>query len=162
MRIYECKCLDCETVTQICFEIELCPEYGEEFQHYCKCCENETTFTRTLTRKTSAELKRKQAEMELRQSIIDRCEFYGFQHRFLHQSVIVTTLISDWCFDYHDAKITLYHESTTKINFETGDYAKAHIQFHEKRMSPTNVIDYIASHDEWKVKQNQHKRRNTI
>ena len=78
-------------------------------------------FSRTLTRKTANELKKKQAESDLQQSIVERCNHYGFQYRFLYQSVIVTTPLSDWCFDYHHNKITLYHESTTKINFATGD-----------------------------------------
>lgn len=155
MRNYECKCLECGKVLQIQFDVEPYPEYGKEFRRYCKSCEQESWFTRTLTKKTAAELKRKQAEMDLRQSVVDRCEFYGFQYRFLYQSVIVTTPLSDWCFDYHHNKITLYHESTTKINFATGDYAKAHVQFQNRSISPVAVIDYIASHDTWRAEQSR-------
>ena len=110
-------------------------------------------MTRVLTRKAAAELRRRQAEADLRQSILDRCAEYGFQCRFLYQSVIITTPLSDWCFDYHVPQKTLYHESTTKINFTTGDYAKAHIQFRNRRMNPIEVIDYIAGHDSWKAAQ---------
>ena len=73
--------------------------------------------------------------------------------RFLYHSVIITTPLSGWCFDYHTPKKTLYHESTTKINFATGYYAKAHVQFRDRRMSPIEVIDYIANHDLWKATQ---------
>ena len=160
MRIYECKCLFCGTVTQICFPNEPYPEYGQNFLSFCKKCEKDATFTRTLTRKTKKEIKQKNEENDLRQTIVDCCNVYGFQYRFLYQSVIITTPLSDWCFDYHQKKVTLYHESTTKINFSTGDYAKAHCQFRDKSMSPIEVIEYIASHDQWKCKQNQRKARN--
>ena len=127
------------------------PSYGEEFLRFCKICEKETLFTRTLTRKTAKELQRQKAEQDLRQTIIDCCNSYHFQYRFLYQSVIVTTPLADWCFDYHQPQITLYHESTIKINFATGDYAKAHVQFRNKSMSPVEVIHYIASHDHWRA-----------
>lgn len=116
-------------------------------------------FTRTLTRKTAKEIKAKQDELDLRQTIIDRCNFYGFRYRFLYQSIIVTTPLADWCFDYHQKNITLYHESTYKINLETGDFAKAHVQFRNQPMKPPAVIDYIASHDEWRAQQNEFKKR---
>lgn len=61
--------------------------------------------------------------------------------------------LRNWCFDYHVPKKALYHESTTKINFATGDYAKAHVLFRDRRMSPIEVIDYIANHDLWKATQ---------
>ncbi len=159
MQNYECKCLECGAITQIRFTAHPYPEYGDEFPHFCKSCEKEATFTRTLTRKTAKEIKAKQDELDLRQTIIDRCSFYGFQYRFLYQSVIVTTPLSDWCFDYHVQNITLYHESTYKINFATGDYAKAHVQFRDRPIKPPAVIDYIASHDEWRAEQNRLKRR---
>lgn len=74
--------------------------------------------------------------------------------RFLYQSVIVTTPLADWCFDYHQRKITLYHESTIKINFATGDFVKSHLQFANRKMTPLEVIDYIASHDAWRAGKN--------
>lgn len=80
---------------------------------------------------------------------------YGFLYRFLYQSVIITTQLSDWCFDYHQSAITLYHESTIKINFETGNFAKAHVQFRNQKMSVPEVIDYIAAHDDWRASQNK-------
>ena len=159
MRCYECKCLDCSSITQVGYASAPYPEYGDCFQHFCKICEKETSFTRTMTRKAAKELKAKQAELDLRQTIIDQCNYYGFQNRFLYQSVIVTPPLADWCFDYHQPNITLYHESTYKINWETGDFAKAHVQFRNQPMKPSAVIDYIASHDEWRAQQNKLKRR---
>ena len=100
-----------------------------------------------------AELRREQQEEELRDSIVRKCEELGFKCRFLYQSVIVTTPLADWCFDYHQSKITLYHESSIKINFKTGDYAKSHLQFANRKMKPLEVIDYIAAHDAWRSEQ---------
>jgi hypothetical protein len=154
MTNYECKCTACEQVQQIRFNSTPYPEYGDLFPFHCSNCGFQTQFTRTLTRKTQAEIKRKQAEEDLRNALIERCDFFGFQYRFLYQSIIVTTKLSDWCFDYHQAKITLYHESTNKINFKTGDFAKAHVQFRNRSISPVAVIDYIASHDQWRAQQN--------
>ena len=153
MRHYECECLKCGRKAQIAFQAEPYSEIGEAFVRFCPSCAEETQMTRVLTRKAAAELRRIQAEADLRQSILDRCAEYGFQCRFLYQSVIITTPLSDWCFDYHTPKKTLYYKSTTKINFATGDYAKAHVQFRDRRMSSIEVIDYIADHDLWKAAQ---------
>ena len=84
---------------------------------------------------------------------ITRCQQYGFQCRFLYESVIITTPISSWQFGYHESRKTLRHESTVKINFETGDYAKTHEQFRERKMTCLEVIDYIAEHDKWRQEQ---------
>lgn len=153
MRHYECECLKCGRKAQIAFPSEPYPEIGEAFVRFCPSCSEETQMQRVLTRKAAAELRRRQAEADLRQSILDRCAEYGFQFRFLYQSVIITTLLSGWCFDYHTPKKTLYHESTTKINLTTGDYAKAHVQIRDRHMSPIEVIDYIAVHDSWRAAQ---------
>ena len=159
MTNYECECTLCKTQRQIHFETKPYPEYGDVFPFHCPLCDIETPFTRILTRKTRAEVRAKQEEQNLQHTIIERCTYYGFQYRFLYQSVIVTTNLSDWCFDYHQPKITLYHESTYKINLETGDFAKAHIQFRNQKITPAKVIDYIASHDEWRTQQNLLKKR---
>ena len=153
MRHYECECLKCGRKAQIAFPSEPYPEIGEAFVRFCPSCSEETQMQRVLTRKAAAALRRRQAEADLRQSILDRCAEYGFQFRFLYQSVIITTLLSGWCFDYHTPKKTLYHESTTKINLTTGDCAKAHVQFRDRCMTPAEVIDYIAVHDSWRAAQ---------
>lgn len=155
MRQYECECLACGIKKQIAFKSEPYPQYGETFLKYCTACEADTSHTRALTKRTTAELRAVEREQALRQSIVSKCSEYGFQHRFLYQSVIITTPLSDWCFDYHQSRITLYHESTIKINFATGDYAKAHMQFQERKMTPLKVIEYIASHDTWRAAQSE-------
>lgn len=153
MRCFECTCLTCGSKKQIQFYAEPYPEYGEKFFGVCPVCKVETQMTRALTKKVAAELRKRQEEADLHQSIIQRCEFYGFQYRFLYQSVIVTTPLSNWCFDYHQSRKTLYHESTVKVNFETGNYAKSHVQFRNRKMSSLEVIDYIADHDKWRQSQ---------
>lgn len=153
MRHYQCECTECGTIRQILFSCEPYPELGEAFLFDCSCCHEQTQPVRSLTRKAVAELRRKQQEADLRASIVAKCEEYGFQHRFLYQSVIITTDLADWCFDYHEKRITLYRESTVKINLETGDYAKSHVQFCNRKITPMDVIDYIHRHDTWKASQ---------
>jgi hypothetical protein len=155
MRQYECICLACKTKTQIAFPSEPYPELEEVFSARCAVCDTESPHKRVLTKKAAAELRRQEAEQELRQSIIDKCTELGFACRFWYQSVIITTPLCDWCFDYHQSHITLYHESAIKINFKTGNYANSHAQFRDKKMSPLEVIDYISAHDQWRIKENQ-------
>jgi len=150
MRHYESECTVCGRKMQIAFPQEPYPEYGDRFLHFCPLCGEETEHTRTMTRKTAAQLRSDQEEQRRREEIMTLCEKEGFSCRFLHQSVIITTELSDWCFDYHQSRITLYHESTTKINFATGNYAKAHVQFRNRKMTIPKVIDYIANHDRWR------------
>ncbi len=155
MRHYECECKVCGHKKQFAFHNEPYPEYGELFVSRCRNCEENTQHTRVLTKKTVTELRHQEKEQFLRKSIAERCQEYGFSVRFLYQSVIITTALTDWCFDYHQDRITLYHESTCKINFETGDYAKAHVQFSGRKIKPLEVVDYIASHDTWRAEHKQ-------
>jgi len=156
-RHYECECMSCGVQRTIAFQEEPFPKPKDTFLYPCPTCGDRTNHTRVMNRKTLAELRREQQEEELRSSIVEKCATHGFTCRFLYQSVIVTTPIADWCFDYHQRKITLYHESTIKINFATGDYAKSHLQFANRKMSPLDVIEYIASHDAWRAEKNPQK-----
>lgn len=149
--------MKCCTKRQVPFRDEPYPEYGDIFLHTCSVCKEETRHTRVLTRKTVSEIRRKQQEEDLRNSIVEKCAEYGFRCRFLYQSVIVTTNLADWCFDYHESRKTLYHESTVKVNFKTGDYAKAHVQFSNRKIKTPEVIEYIAAHDAWKTGKMQGK-----
>ncbi|MBQ8612285.1 MAG: hypothetical protein IJ412_11350 [Oscillospiraceae bacterium] len=151
MRNYESECMKCGAKRQLAFKAEPYPEIGDIFLRHCPICDEETQHTRILTRKAAAELRRRQEEADLRSSIVEKSAEYGFKCRFLYQSVIITTNLADWCFDYHKSKITLYHESTIKVNFETGNYAKSHVQFANKKMAPLDVISYIANHDAWRT-----------
>lgn len=154
MRQYECQCMSCGTKRQVAFKVEPYPELGDVFLVTCRTCQAETSHSRVLTRKAKAEVHRRQQEEDLRNSIGEKCSAYGFSYRFLYRSVIVTTPLADWCFDYHNSLITLYHESTIKINFETKNYAKSHVQFADRQINPLDVIDYIAAHDEWRQQKN--------
>lgn len=146
MRQYMYECSICGKRTNICFE-EPYPQYGEEYLQFCKNCEKETPHIMSLTKNARRELQKQEEEQALRQTIIEKCENYGFSCRFLFESVIITTPISSWQFQYHDELKTLRHESTIKINFQTGNYAKTHEQFRERKMTCEEVIDYIAAHD---------------
>ena len=151
MRQYECECLKCGQKRQFHFRDKPYPQFGEVFSRYCTACAADTSHTRVLTKKTASELRAVERENALRQSIMDKCNEHGFKCRFLYRSVIVTTPLADWCFDYHKPRITLYHESAVKVNFATGDYAKAHVQFQERKMKPLEVVAYIAAHDTWRT-----------
>ena len=158
MRHYECKCTVCGYKRQIAFSQEPYPELDDVFSFNCPSCNCETEYTRVLTKKAAAEQRKKEQEQSLRSLIVAKCNQYGFKCRFLYQSVIITTPISDWSFDYHTPRITLYHESTEKINRDTGNYAKSHLQFRDKKMTSVEVIDYISKHDIWRMEQNMAKR----
>ena len=150
MRQYLCECQKCKTKNNLQFSAEPYPEFEDQFDALCKVCGTKTPHRRVLTRKTRSELHRIQMENELRKSIANECAKHGFKHRFVGESVVITTPLADWCFDYHQSRITLYHESTIKINFETGNYSKAHCQFRDKKMKTLEVIEYIAAHEKWK------------
>ena len=100
-----------------------------------------------LTRKMKAKLRREAEEAELKETIQKRCILYGMSCRFYLESVIIYSPVAKWQFAYHDRLKTLWHESTVKINFETGDYAAMHNQFRNRRLTCEEVIDYIAGHD---------------
>lgn len=98
-------------------------------------------------------IRRRQEEEDLKKSISDQCARHGFTCRFLYQSVIITTPLADWCFDYHEKYKTLYHENTPNTKYLTGHYVKAHTQFNGKKMTVSAVIEYIASHEGWRAEQ---------
>lgn len=101
VRHYECECLICRAKSTLIFHEEPFPEVGQEFLYHCPSCGKETYYTRSMNKKAIAELHRKQQEEDMKRSIILKCDEYGFQYRFLYQSVIITTALADWCFDYH-------------------------------------------------------------
>ena len=107
----------------------------------------ETNELPVLTRKMKAKLRREAEEEELKEAICKRCALYGMSCRFYLESVIIHSPVAKWQFAYHDRLKTLWHESTVKINFETGDYAAMHNQFRNRRLTCEEVIDYIARHD---------------
>lgn len=107
MRQFVCECLNCGLKKTRQFKEEPYPEYGEVFVAHCKVCDSDQNHTRVLTRKTQAELRRRQEEEDLKKSISDQCARHGFTCRFLYQSVIITTPLADWCFDYHEKYKTL-------------------------------------------------------
>ena len=160
MRCYQCECLNCHQHSQLTFE-EPYPEIGDEFPRDCKHCGTETIFTRVLTKKALAEMARDRAEEKLKQAIIDYSRQYGFKCRFLFESIIITTPIAEWSFGYHEKLKTLYHENTIKINLETGDFARMHRQFTNRKMSCFEVIDYIAAHDQWRQHQQSSSTSNS-
>ena len=85
--------------------------------------------------------------------LAQRCAEYNFRCGFLDQSVIITTALAAWKFDYHESRITLYHENTVKIDFATGNPARFHVQFAKRNIEPLEVVEYIAKHDAWRAKQ---------
>ena len=73
MRQFVCECLNCGLKKTRQFKEEPYPEYGEVFVAHCKVCDSDQNHTRVLTRKTQAELRRRQEEEDLKKSISDQC-----------------------------------------------------------------------------------------
>ncbi len=165
---YECKV--CHTQHLIAFRQQYIPNLSKPFETVCPTCKQITIHKHVPTKKTKSSFPRQKMNHQheqkmprkqgksytckedkpwLRRALANKCKEYGFTYRFLYRSIIVTTPLADWCFDYHLPRITLYHESTAKINFETGNYAKSHVQFRDRKMNPLTVIDFIATHEEW-------------
>jgi len=150
MKAFECMCSECGYITQVTFTNYEYPQLGVQFESYCRQCEADTGFVRVPTRKALAEQKRQYEEQVIQKKIKELCEQYGFGCRFVYQSVVITTPIAEWSFDYHKNKVTLYHESSVKINRETGLYARTHVQFRDRKMNFEDVLKYIATHDKWR------------
>ncbi len=128
------------------------PDLGEQFVYFCNNCQKETLFTRTMTRKAQAELRRKQNEIDMQASIREYCKGYGFGCRFYLESVIITTPASMWSFNYHDKEKVLRHENRRPVHDDMGGFAKTHEQF-RRRASWKEVIDYIYRHDQWRLQE---------
>ena len=153
MRQYLCECQVCHTQRNVLLE-----KPTSSFPHLCPTCSATTPHVVVLTRKAKAAIRAAQEETALRQSILDQCARLGFTARFLYESVIITTPISSWQFGYHDRFKTLRHESTYKVNLKTGDPAKTHEQFRNRKMTNEEVIEYIAEHDRRRqIKQSEGK-----
>ncbi len=144
---YQCVCCNCGYQRQMNFSRTEAPKDEQVFQSFCERCSAETVWKRVQTKKLLREQKCKEQEKNLRNTIMQLCHTYGFQCRFLYESVIIKTPVCRWQYDYHRAKKTLYHESTTKINFATGNRADFHVQFRDKKISNEDLIAYIAEHD---------------
>ena len=146
MRQYLCECTSCGKRSNFYF-VEPHPAYGDTFVRHCDHCDSDKLFTRVLTRKAQAEMNRLQEEQRQQEHIQQKCAEYGFTCRFYFESVIIITPVASWQFAYHEKLKTLRHESTVKVNFETGDPAAMHYQFRNRKITIDEVIDYIAAHD---------------
>lgn len=146
MRQYLCECTTCRERRSFYFD-EPYPAYGETFVRHCDHCDSDKLFSRVLTRKAKVEMNRLQEEQQLQEHIRQKCSEYGFTCRFYLESVIIITPVASWQFAYHEKMKTLRHESTVKVNFDTGDPAAMHYQFRNRKISVDEVIDYIAAHD---------------
>lgn len=153
MRQYLCECSICKKQYHMHFEGEPFPILGDSFPHQCLNCGKETLFQRVATRKARSELRAIEEEQALTEAISDECRRLGFTCRFLYQSVVIQTPVAHWKFDYHMARKTLWHESTYRVNLETGDPAVWHKQFEDRKLSWQETIAYIDGHDQWKAKQ---------
>ncbi len=81
MREYICTCPKCSGQNHLRFD-EPYPQYGDQFVRYCRHCEEDTAQTMVLTKKLVTELRKQKAEEDLKQSITDYCNKYGFACRF--------------------------------------------------------------------------------
>ncbi len=150
MRQYLCECSVCKNQYILRFDAEPFPILGESFPRQCSNCGEKTPFQRVATRKARSELRAIEEERALKEAISAECRRRGFACRFIYQSVVVQTPVAHWKFDYHVARKTLWHESTYRVNLETGVPAVRHKQFEDRKISWQEVIAYIDRHDQWK------------
>lgn len=151
MRQYLCECTTCGERKNFYFD-EPYPTCEDTFVRHCDHCAADVLFIRVITRKAQAEMNRFQEEQQLQEHIRQKCAEYGFTCRFYLESVIIITPVASWQFAYHKKLKTLRHESTVKVNFDTGDPAAMHYQFRNRKITIDEVIDYIAMHDNKKHK----------
>lgn len=119
-------------------------------------------FQRVATRKARSELRAIEEERALREAICAECRERGFTCTFFYRSVVIRTPMAHWKFDYHMPRKTLWHESTYRINAETGHPAARHKQFEDRKLSWREVIDYIDKHDQWKAKQKSYLKIHSV
>lgn len=155
MRQYLCECSVCKNQYTLYFEGEPFPVLGDSFPRQCLNCGTETPFQRVATRKARRELRAIEEERALRTEIREECGRRGFACEFLYQSVVIRTPAAHWKFDDHTAGKTLWHESTYRVNLETGLPAVRHKQFEGKKLSWREVIAYIDHHDQWRAAQKE-------
>lgn len=151
MRQYLCECSVCKHQYTLLFDQEPFPILGDTFLRHCPDCGKEAPFQRIATRKARSELRAIEEERALKEAIRTECGRRGFSCEFLYQSVVIRTPVAHWKFDYHTAKKTLWHESTYRVNLETGVPAVRHKQFEGRKISWQEVISYIDRHDQWKA-----------
>lgn len=155
MRQYLCECSVCKNRYNLWFDEEPFPILGDSFFRHCPCCNEGTSFQRVATRKARSELRVIEEERTLKEAIEEECRRRGFTCEFLYQSVVIRTPVAHWKFDYHTARKTLWHESTYRVNLQTGVPAVRHKQFEARKISWQDVISYIERHDQWKAKQKE-------
>ena len=68
MRQYLCECMTCGWQRNMRFD-EPYPKMGDVFPRHCDYCEEDTIFTRTMTKKAQAEMNRIAEENALQESI---------------------------------------------------------------------------------------------
>lgn len=141
-----CICRVCGNEFQFGFDPDDVPDLFEDFEHFCPACRKNVKFYFKETRKLAAEKRRITEEKELRRTIMELAEKYGYKCSFLYQSVTITTSLGSWRFDYHKKMKHLIHESTYKYNVKTGDPSFWHYQF-DKEISNEEIFKYIENHD---------------
>lgn len=100
--------------------------------HYFIMDPNDGALIWSFLYKLAAAKRRLNDEKELRRTVKELAEKYGYKCSFLYQSVTITTSLGSWRFDYHKKMKHLMHESTYKYNLNTGNPSFWHHQFDKK------------------------------
>lgn len=146
VRNMACICTGCGSDIQVGFDVDFLPDINSTIERMCTKCGCEQKLRFRETRKLLAERRRMQEEQELRERITGLSEQYGFKCCFIYQHVTVTTPVGSWHFNLYGPKKKLFHESTYKVNLQTGNKAFWHLQF-ERKMSYEQLFLYISNHE---------------
>lgn len=119
--------------------------------HYFIMDPNDGALIWSFLYKLAAAKRRLNDEKELRRTVKELAEKYGYKCSFLYQLVTITTSLISWRFDYHKKMKHLMHESTYKYNLNTGNPPFWHHQF-DKKMSIEEVFQCIENHDKSTLK----------
>ena len=156
-----CKCLTCGNMREM--RIILRHSRNDENEIQCKCyiCHKKTSSI-IVTSPKEIDAVRKSRVYSRQRRVKRACDKYHFKFHFGEQHAFIKTELGAWFFDYLDPLVTLYHESTRKINRRTGEYSAFHVQFENKYMSIEKVIDYIASHDDYRMNEMERNANDNI
>ena len=149
-----CRCTACGKMQEVRIHSRHNSKVVQSITCYCYDCKRETVHL-TVNDKKQINQFRSSREKSRQQRVANACARYGFKHHFGEQHAFVKTPIGTWFFNYLDLNVTLFHESSKKINRRTGDYSPYHIQFENREMSIEKVISFIAQHEKYRTEERE-------
>ena len=156
VRNMACICTVCGSEVQVGFDVDFLPDINSTVERMCSKCGCKQTLRFRETKKLRAQRRRIQEDQELRDHITQLAEQYGFKCCFIYQHVTVTTPVGSWQFNLYGSKKKLFHESSYKVNLQTGNKAFWHLQF-ERKMSLEELFLYVSNHEKAHIRRLNNK-----